>query len=258
LLEKVRGQTYFELRACLIRALYGVALAGRKPAAMRVHDRDKKLFLLSTPCTVNRRPVPFPTPTFSYYLALGSSSPHSPSSPHDGCRLSFPTHRHFSLPSHRRRPHLPAQVMSGSGWDEPPRGKRQRPIPEKPIADRYHESMGWGNLHFPSVENIVERVDILCAARLAVDMIGMRRAIRGTPNLPLHASGLLHSDEFSWPHDRDAQVRVTRFSIPAIYIYIDLLSFYVLAIHRSLRQTPCMHRLLVMVYGLSFPSCMCL
>jgi hypothetical protein len=75
--------------------------------------------------------------------------------------------------------------MSGSRWDEPPGGKRQRPILKEPIADRYHEFMGWGNLHYPSVENIVERVDILSAARLAVGMVGMRRAIRGTPNLPL-------------------------------------------------------------------------
>jgi hypothetical protein len=58
--------------------------------------------------------------------------------------------------------------------------------------------MGWGNLHFPSVENIVERVDILSAARLVVGMVGMRRAIRGTPNLPLHAPGLLHNDKFWW------------------------------------------------------------
>jgi hypothetical protein len=114
--------------------------------------------------------------------------------------------------------------MSGSGWDEPQGGKRQRSTPKEPIADRYHESMGWGNLHYPSVENIVERVDILSAARLAVGMVGMRRAIRGTPNLPLEAPGLLHADESSWPHDSDAQVRVTRFSI---------LSVYVLAIHRS-------------------------
>jgi hypothetical protein len=41
----------------------------------------------------------------------------------------------------------------------------------------------------------------------------MRRAIRGTPNLPINAPGLLHTDESSWPYDRDAQVRVTRFSI---------------------------------------------
>jgi hypothetical protein len=101
--------------------------------------------------------------------------------------------------------------------------------------------MGWGNLHFTSVENIVERVDILSAARLAVGMVGMRRAIRGTLNLPLHVLGLLHRDEFWWPHDRDAQVRVTRFIIPVIYI--DLLSIYVLTIHRSLCRTPCMHRL---------------
>jgi hypothetical protein len=73
---------------------------------------------------------------------------------------------------------LPAQLMSG--WDEPPPGKRLRPIPKNPIVDRYHESMGWGNLHFPSVENIVERVDILSADRLAVGMVGMRRAIRET------------------------------------------------------------------------------
>jgi hypothetical protein len=133
--------------------------------------------------------------------------------------------------------------MSGSGWDEPRRGKRQRPILKKLIADRYHKSMGWGNLHFPSVENIVERVNILSIARLAIGMVGMRRAIRGTPNLPLHAPGLLHTDELWWPHDHDAQVRVTRFSIPVIYIYIDLLSVYILAIHQSLCRTPCMHRL---------------
>jgi hypothetical protein len=131
--------------------------------------------------------------------------------------------------------------MSRSGWDEPPGGKRERPIPKEPIADRYHKSMGWGNLHFPSVENIVERVNILSAARLAVGMVGMRHAIRGTPNLPLDAPGLLHTDESLWPYDSDAQVRVTRFNIPVIYI--DLLSVYILAIHRSLCRTPCMHRL---------------
>jgi hypothetical protein len=112
--------------------------------------------------------------------------------------------------------------MSGSWWDEPPGGKHQRLIPKEPIADRYHESMGWGNLHYPSVENIVERVDILSAARLAVGMVGMRHAIRGTPNLPLDASGLLHTDKSSWPYDSDAQVRVTRFSI-LLYIYIYIL-----------------------------------
>jgi hypothetical protein len=119
--------------------------------------------------------------------------------------------------------------MSGSGWDEPPGGKRQCPIPKEPIADHYHESMGWGNLHYPSIENIVERVDILSAARLAVDMVGMRRAIRGTPNLPLHAPGLLNTDESSWPYDSDAQVRVTRFSIMLyiyIYIYIYIYFFF--------------------------------
>jgi hypothetical protein len=165
--------------------------------------------------------------------------------------------------------------MSGSGWDAPLEGKRQRPIPKEPIADRYHESMRWGNLHFPSVENIVERVDILSDARLAVGMVGMRRAIQGTPNLPLDAPGLLHSDKSSWPYDCDEQVRVTRFSIPVIYICIDLLSVYVLAIHRSLCRhlasidfldkiilknevTPPMTPFWVTVYGLSFPSCMCL
>jgi hypothetical protein len=109
--------------------------------------------------------------------------------------------------------------MSGSGWDEPPGGKHQRSTPKEPIADTYHESMGWGNLHYPSVENIVERVDILSVTRLAVGMVGMRRAIRGTPNLPLDASGLLHANESSWPYDSDAQVRVTRFSI-LLYIYL--------------------------------------
>jgi hypothetical protein len=123
-----------------------------------------------------------------------------------------------------------------------PGGKRQRSTPKDPIADRYHESMGWGNLHYPSVENIVEQVDILSAARLAIGMVGMRHAIRGTPNLPLDAPGLLYADESSRPHDSDAQVRVTRFSI-LLYIYIDLLSVYVLAIYRSLCRTPCMHRL---------------
>jgi hypothetical protein len=67
--------------------------------------------------------------------------------------------------------------MSGSGWDEPPGGKRQRSTQKEPIADRYHESMGWANLHYPSVENIVERVDILSADRLAVGMVGMCHAI---------------------------------------------------------------------------------
>jgi hypothetical protein len=94
-----------------------------------------------------------------------------------------------------------------------PRGKRQRSTPKEPIADCYHESMGWVNLHYASVENIVERVNILSAARLAIGMVGMRRAIRGTPNLPLDAPGLLHANESSWPYDSDAQVRVTRFSI---------------------------------------------
>jgi hypothetical protein len=90
--------------------------------------------------------------------------------------------------------------------------------PKEPIADRYHESMGWGNLHYPSVENTVERVDILSAACLTVGMVGMRHAIRGTLNLPLDTPGLLHADESSWPYDTDAQVRVTRFSI-LLYIY---------------------------------------
>jgi hypothetical protein len=100
-----------------------------------------------------------------------------------------------------------------SGWDETPLRKRLRLIPKNPIADSYHESMGWGNLYFPSVENIVERVDILSVARLAVSMVGMRHAIQETPNLPLHAPDLLHSDTFWWPHDHNAQVRVTRFNI---------------------------------------------
>jgi hypothetical protein len=108
--------------------------------------------------------------------------------------------------------------MSGYGWDEPPGKKHQRPIPKEHIADHYHESMGWGNLHFPSVENIVERVDIFSAARIAIGMVGMHHAIRVTPNIPLDASGLLHIDESSWPYDSDAQVRVTRFSILVIYI----------------------------------------
>jgi hypothetical protein len=43
LLEKDGRQTNFELHA---RALYGVALAGRKPAAMRAHGGDKILFPL--------------------------------------------------------------------------------------------------------------------------------------------------------------------------------------------------------------------
>jgi hypothetical protein len=120
-----------------------------------------------------------------------------------------------------------------------PGGKRQRPIPKKPIADRYHESMGWGNLHFPSVENIVERVDILSAARLAVGMVGMGRAIRGTSNLPLDAPGLLHSDKFSWPHDRDAQVRVTRFSIPVIYILISCLFMFLQSTDLSVEHLAC-------------------
>jgi hypothetical protein len=79
--------------------------------------------------------------------------------------------------------------------------------------------MRWGNLHYPSVENIVERVDILSATRLAVGMVGMHDAIQGTPNLPLDAPGLLHAEESSWPYDSDAKVRVTRFSI-LLYIYI--------------------------------------
>jgi hypothetical protein len=134
--------------------------------------------------------------------------------------------------------------------------------------------MGWGNLHFPSVENIVERVNILSVARLAVGMVGMRRAIRGTPNLPLHVSGLLHIDEFWWPHDRDAQVRVTRFSIPVIYILIFCLFMFLQSTDLFVKHlacidfldtiilknvvTPPMTPFLVTVYGLSFPSCMCL
>jgi hypothetical protein len=164
--------------------------------------------------------------------------------------------------------------MSGSGWDEPPEGKHQRPIPKEPIADCYHESMGWGNLHFPSVENIVERVDILSAARLAVGMVGMRRTIRGTPNLPLDAPCLLHNDESSWPYDRDAQVRVTRFNILVIYILISYLFMFLQSTDLSVEHlacidfldtiipknevTPPMTPFWVTVYGLSFPSCMCL
>jgi hypothetical protein len=155
-----------------------------------------------------------------------------------------------------------------------PGGKRQHPIPKEPIADRYHESMGWSNLHFPSVENIVERVDILSTARLGVGMVGMHRAIRGTPNLPLDGLGLLHSDEFLWPHDRDAQVRVTRFSIPIIYILISCLFMFLQSTDLSIEHLACIDFLdtiilknevtlpmtpfWVTVYGLSFPSCMCL
>jgi hypothetical protein len=162
--------------------------------------------------------------------------------------------------------------MSGSGCDEPPRGKRQRLIPKKPIADCYHESMGWGNLHFPSIEDIVERVDILSAARLAVGMVGMRHAIRGTPNLPLHAPGLLHSDEFWWPHDRDAPYLI-QYSC-YIYIMIFCLFMFLQSTDLSVEHlscidfldtiisenvvTPPMTPFLVTVYGLSFPSCMCL
>jgi hypothetical protein len=168
-----------------------------------------------------RRPPPLPNANFHLlpcarqFIAsfpIFSTTPLRP-------LVSIPSHRRFSFPSCRRRPHLPAQVMSGSGWDEPPGGKRQRSTPKEPIANRYHESMGWGNLHYPSVENIVERVDILSAARLAAGMVGIRRASRGTPNLPLDAPGLLLTDESSWPNDSDAQVRVTRFSI-LLYIYI--------------------------------------
>jgi hypothetical protein len=165
--------------------------------------------------------------------------------------------------------------MSGSGWDEPPGGKRQRSTPKEPIADRYHESMGWGNLHYPSVENIVERVDILSAARLAVGMVGIRRTIRGTPNLPLDAPGLLHADESSWPYDSDAQVRVTRFSILLyIYILISCLFMFLQSTDLSVEHLACINFLdtlfpknevtppmtpfRVSVYGLSFPSCMCL
>jgi hypothetical protein len=164
--------------------------------------------------------------------------------------------------------------MSGSGWDEPPEGKRQRLIPKEPIADRYHEPMGWGNLHFPSLENIVERVDIFSAARLAVGMVGMRHAIRGTPNLPLDAPGLLHNDESSWPYDRDALVRVTRFSISILYILISYLFMFLQSIDLSIEHLECidfldtiilknevtrpMSPFWVTVYGLSFPSCMCL
>jgi hypothetical protein len=217
-----------------------IALAGRKPAAMRAHGGDKILFPLLVQWTA-AAPLPFPMPTSTYYPALGSSSPHSPSSPQHRCALSFPFHHITASLSIMSPP--PAFAGIGHVWvwvGQTPGGKHQRSTPKEPIADRYHESMGWGNLHYPSVENIVERVDILSAARLAIGMVGMRRAIRGTLNLPLNAPGLLHADESSWPYDSDAQVRVTRSSI-LLYIYIDLLSVYVLAIHRSLCRTPCMH-----------------
>jgi hypothetical protein len=72
-------------------------------------------------------------------------------------------------------------------------------------------------------------VDISSVARLAVGMIGMCRAIRETPNLPLHAPVLLLSDTTSWPEDGDEKVRATRFTLPILYI--DLVSVYVLPIH---------------------------
>jgi hypothetical protein len=163
--------------------------------------------------------------------------------------------------------------MSGSGWDEPLGGKRQYLTPKEPIADRYHKSMGWGNFHYPLVENIVERVDILSAARLVVGMVGMRRAIRGTPNLLLDAPGLLHTDESSWPYYSDAQVRVTRFCI-LLYILISYLFMFLQSTDLSVEHlacidfldtifsknevTPPMTPFRVSVYGLSFPSCMCL
>jgi hypothetical protein len=114
--------------------------------------------------------------------------------------------------------------MGGDAFDEPMAEKTMCDvlgIASEPSDDDVEEENGG-----PPVSDIEEDEDseiavgILSVACLAVGMVGMRRTIRGTLNLPLHAPGLLHSDEFWWPHDRDAQVRVTRFGIPVIYIYI--------------------------------------
>ncbi|KAK1694707.1 hypothetical protein QYE76_011404 [Lolium multiflorum] len=79
--------------------------------------------------------------------------------------------------------------------------KQKRKIEE--IPDCYHQSMGWGNLHYPLVENIAERADILSTGRLARGMIGMRHAIRGAHKVPFGLPSLLHCDPETWPDDRD-------------------------------------------------------
>jgi hypothetical protein len=130
--------------------------------------------------------------------------------------------------------------MSGSGWDEPPGASVSVRFQKSPLL--IVTTNPWGGVISTSHQlNIVERVDILSAARLAVGMVGMRRAIRGTPNLSLDAPGLLHSDEFSWPHDRDAQVRVTRFSIPGIYILISCLFMFLQSTDLSIKHLACIN-----------------
>ena len=84
--------------------------------------------------------------------------------------------------------------------------KQKRKVEE--IPDCYHQSMGWGNLHYPLVENIAERADILSTGRLARGMIGMRHAIRGAHKVPFGVPSLLHCDPETWPDDRDNTVRV--------------------------------------------------
>ncbi|KAK1651690.1 hypothetical protein QYE76_069495 [Lolium multiflorum] len=79
--------------------------------------------------------------------------------------------------------------------------KQKRKVEE--IPDCYHQSMGWGNLHYPLVENIAERADILSTGRLARGMIGMRHAIRGAHKVPFGLPSLLHCDPETWPDDRD-------------------------------------------------------
>jgi hypothetical protein len=162
--------------------------------------------MISTPCTVNRRrPPPLPNahfhllPCARQFIAsfpIFSTTPLCP-------LLSIPSYRRFSFHHVAAARICRHRSCLGLGGTNPRGGSISVRLQKSPLL-HYHESMGWGNLHYPSVENIVERVDILSAARLAVGMVVMRCAIRGTPNLPLDASGLLHADESSWPHDSDA------------------------------------------------------
>lgn len=92
--------------------------------------------------------------------------------------------------------------------------KQKRKVEE--IPDCYHQSMGWGNLHYPLVENIAERADILSTGRLARGMIGMRHAIRGAHKVLFGVPSLLHCDPETWPDDRDNTV--------IVFIYL-LISF---------------------------------
>ena len=84
--------------------------------------------------------------------------------------------------------------------------KQKRKVEE--IPDCYHQSMGWGNLHYPLVENIAERADILSTGRLTRGMIAMRHAIRGAHKVPFGVPILLHYDPETWPDDRDNTERV--------------------------------------------------